>query len=121
MRIISIRLQSVARILAIIYAVFGAGAFCVFAFGDARYLTLPFGKVGPLFHLNIDFNLARSSNVFYIVFCGVAEILAYALTGWVTGAVMTLCFNLIARQVGGIDVKYVSTVSTMNDEDFERP
>jgi hypothetical protein len=39
-----------------------------------------------------------------------AEILAYPLTGWITGAVFALCFNFIAKATGGIDAKYVSTV-----------
>jgi hypothetical protein len=111
MRIISIRWRPVARILAIIYLVSGLGVFCVFEFSTAPNLTLPFGVLGPLFHLNLNVNLSRSSSVLFNAFAGVAEILAYALTGWITGAAIALCFNVVAKATGGIDAKYVSTIN----------
>jgi hypothetical protein len=111
MRIISIRWRPVARILAIIYAVSGLGVLCVFEFSSAPYLTLPFGVLGPLFHLNLNENLSRSSSVLFNAFAGVTEILAYALTGWITGAAIALCFNIIAKTMGGTDAKYVSTIN----------
>jgi hypothetical protein len=111
MRIISIRWQSVARILAIIYAVFGLGIFFLFAFTDAPYLTLPFGILGPLFHLNLNVNLARSSDLLSNAFYGFAGIVAYALTGWITGAAIALCFNVIAKAMGGIDAKFLSIIN----------
>jgi hypothetical protein len=114
MRIISVRLEPIARILAIIYAVFGLGAFFLFEFTDSQSLTLPFGIFGPLFHLNLNFNLPRSTSVLDTFFTGVAAILAYAVTGWITGAAATLCFNPVAKRLGGIDAKYVSTI-TEND------
>jgi hypothetical protein len=110
MRIISVRWQPVAKILAIIYAVFGLGAFCVFEFTGAQYLTLPFGILSPLFHLNLNVNLSRSDSVLSTAFGGVAEIFAYALTGWITGTAFALCFNLVAKATGGVDAKYVSTI-----------
>lgn len=108
MRIISVRLEPVARVLSIVYAVFGLGSFCLFEFTDAQYLTLPFGVVAPLFNLNVNFNLPRSTSFVYIVFSGFAAVLAYALTGWLTGATAAFCFNVVAKQLGGIDAKYVS-------------
>jgi hypothetical protein len=65
MRIISVRWQPVAKILAIIYAVFGLRAFCVFEFTGAQYLTLPFGILSPLFHLNLNVNSSRSDSILY--------------------------------------------------------
>jgi hypothetical protein len=119
MRIISVRWQPVARILAIIYAVCGLGVFCLFEFTDAPYLTLPFGILGPFFHLNFNINLSRSSDLLSNAFFGFATVVAYALTGWITGAAIALCFNLVAKKMGGIDAKYVSTINeneTMKSE-----
>jgi hypothetical protein len=45
---------------------------------------------------------------------GVAEILAYAVTGWITGAAAALCFNIACKQLGGIDAKYLS-IANEND------
>ena len=108
MRIVSIRVAPVARALAIAYAVFGLFAFVVYAVGSAEFLTLPFGILAPLFHLNVNFNLARSGGVLYNIFLCVAAVLSYALTGWITGVIAAVCFNVIAKQTGGIDAKYVS-------------
>lgn len=108
MRIISIRVEPTARVLAIAYAVFGLSAFVVYAVGGAGFLTLPFGVLLPLFHLNLNFNLARSSGLLYNVFLCAAAVLSYALTGWMTGVLVAVCFNVIAKLTGGIDAKYVS-------------
>jgi hypothetical protein len=59
MRIISVRVYPVAKVLAIVYAVFGLSAFLTYSVSSALYLTLPFGILAPLFHLNLNFNLAR--------------------------------------------------------------
>ncbi|HEU4416876.1 MAG TPA: hypothetical protein VFT65_18950 [Candidatus Angelobacter sp.] len=107
MRIISIRLSPVARVLAIAYAVFGLGAFLVYAFGSAQYFTLPLGIIGPVFHLNLNINLARSGGVLYNIYLLAAAVLSYALTGWITGMAAAACFNVVAKQTGGIDAKYV--------------
>lgn len=99
--------------MAIAYAVFGLSAFVVYAVGSAEFLTLPFGILAPLFHLNLNFNMARSGGVLYNIFVCAAAVLSYALTGWITGVVAAVCFNVIAKQTGGIDAKYVSVA---NDE-----
>lgn len=111
MRIISIRVAPVARILALTYAALGFCGFVFFAFSSADVLTLPFGIVMPLLYLNANFKFARSSDPVYNIFLGLASVLFYALTGWITGAVLTMCFNFVAKQMGGIDAKYVSAVS----------
>ena len=112
MRIISVRVEPVARVLAIVYAVFGLSAFLLYAVApNVRYLTLPFGVLAPLFRLNLNVNLARSTGVLYNIFLCVAAVLSYALTGWITGAFAAVCFNVAAKQTGGIDAKYVSVSS----------
>jgi hypothetical protein len=108
MRIVSVRVAPVALVLTVTYALFGFCAFLVYAFGKAEFLTLPFGILAPLFHLNLNFNLARSGGVFYNIFLCIAAVLSYALTGWITGAFAAVCFNFIAKPMGGIDAKFVS-------------
>jgi hypothetical protein len=110
MRIIGIHVEPFARVLAITHAVFGLGAFLLFAVSKAEYLTLPFGILAPLFHLNVNLNLTRSSGMVYNIVLCVAAVLSYAVTGWITGAVVALCFSAVAKRTRGIGAKYVSTV-----------
>ena len=111
MRIISVRVSPVAKVLAVVYAVFGLSAFVTYAVSNAQFLILPFGILAPLFHLNLNLNLARSGGVLYNTFLAVAAVLSYALTGWITGAVAAVLFNVVAKQMGGIDAKCVSVTS----------
>jgi hypothetical protein len=108
MRIISVRPAPVARVFALTYAVFGLAAFVVYAVSSAQAFTLPIGIVMSIFHLNMNFQLARSPDLLANAFLFVAAVLSYALTGWITGIAMALCFNFIAEKTGGIDAKFVS-------------
>ena len=72
MRIISIRVEPVARIVASVYAVIGLIVWLRFAFGSEQYLTFPLGVVAPLFNLNLNFHLERFAGVFYNVFLCIA-------------------------------------------------
>lgn len=110
MRIISVRIAPVARLLAIAYAFLGLVSFLRFAFENARTITLPFGIVLPLFYLNFNLSLMRRDDLVYSAFLCCAAIASYALTGWITGIATALCFNLIAEKTGGIDAKYVSVI-----------
>ena len=114
MRILGVRWEPVARVVAIIYGLFGVGAFCLSEFTRASQLTLPLGILAPVIQLNINLKVPRPSGVLSGLLAGVAEILAYAVTGWITGAVAALCFNIVCKQVGGIDAKYV-LIANEND------
>ncbi len=111
MRIISIRVEPVARILAIIYTLFGLSAFLLFRFTSSDYLTLPIGVVAPLIHLNVNLTLPRSDNFIANLILCVSAIVSYGVTGWLTGAAAAMCFNVVAKRMGGIDAKYVSTTA----------
>jgi hypothetical protein len=111
MRIISVRVEPVARVLAIAYSIFGVSAFVLFTASSAETLTLPLGIVLPLLHLNININLARSTNMLYNVFLCIVTLVSYAVTGWITGVTVALCFNAVAKETGGIDAKYVVVAS----------
>jgi hypothetical protein len=108
MRIVSVQLAPVARIFAFVYAIFGLASFLQYAFTSARTLVLPVGILMGIFHLNLNFDLSRSSNMIANALMCTGAVLSYALTGWMTGVVFTLCFNLLAKKMGGIDAKFVS-------------
>src|ERR1700692_651578 len=110
MRILAVRIEPVARVFSIIYAFMGLIGFLQFSFTDAQYLTLPIGVVAFLVHFNINLNLPRTTNPIYNLLYCFAEIITYAVTGWITGAAAAFCFNLVAKQRGGIDAKYVSII-----------
>jgi hypothetical protein len=110
MRLVSIRPGPIARIVAVVYAFLGLVIFVEFALSSSEYLTLPFGVLAIGVHLNLNLNLPRSSNPYYNIFLCIACVLSYALTGWITGAVATLCFNAVSNKLGGIDSKYFSFV-----------
>jgi hypothetical protein len=114
MRILGVRWEPVARVLAIIYGLSGVGAFCLSEFTRASQLTLPLGILAPVIHLNFNLNVPRPSGVLSGLLAGAAEILAYAVTGWITGAAAALCFNIVCRRLGGIDAKYV-LIANEND------
>jgi hypothetical protein len=110
MRIVSVQVFSVARVLAIAYAVFGLIIFFLFAVRGTEQLTLPVGILAPLVWLNLNIHFERSTNVLYNIFLPFAAAATYGLTGWLTGAAAALCFNVAAKHTGGIDAKYVTTV-----------
>ena len=108
-----------ARILSVVYAFLGLIRFLMFAFSGDGYITLPIGVIAPLIYLNVNLNLPRSTSMAYIIFIFFAAIISYAVSGWITGAAAVLCFNFVAKRMGGIDAKYVSTTGedlpTKND------
>src|SRR5258708_33275290 len=103
MRIIGIRIEPFARVLAIAYAVFGLRAFVFFAIRRADYMTVAFVILAPLFHVNVNLNLVRSSSMLYTIFLCVAAVLSYAPTGWITGRVAALCVTGRVKPAGQLD------------------
>lgn len=101
-----------ANVLALVYGLVGIVVFANYEMGTSQSLTLPVGIVAPFLNLNLNVNLARSLErpgdlAYGALFCA-AAVLSYALTGWLTGLVAALCFNVFAKWTGGIDAKYVS-------------
>ena len=107
----SVRPGPVALALSCVYGAFGLLNFLFFAFSKSEYLTLPFGFVAPpLLYLNQNLKLPRTSSLAYSAFYAVAEVLAYAATGLITGASGVLCLNFVAKKMGGIPARFVTTV-----------
>ena len=107
MRITSIRPAPLAIVFAITYAVFGLGAFIVYAVSSLQAFILPIGIILGIFHLNLNIQLARSPDLLANAFLCVGAVVCYALTGWITGIAFTLCFNFAAQKMGGIDASFV--------------
>ena len=108
MKIVALRIQPIARVVAAIYAVFGASFWMAYCLSKAQYLTLPVGLIAPMVHFNFNFNFHRSTDVVYNVLLLLASIAGYALTGWLTAAVLIICFNVAAWLKGGIDADFIS-------------
>ena len=116
MRIVSVEPAPVAYIFAIAYAPFGFLSFVVYAFSNMHGFVLPIGIFMGIFHLSFNLNLPRSSDLLGNVLYCFAAILAYAASGWITGAAFALCLNFAARKTGGIDAKFVSINEHHSDE-----
>lgn len=49
-----------------------------------------------------------TADVAYNMLLFLGSVAAYALTGWLTGMALVICFNLAARWKGGIDAGFIS-------------
>ena len=107
MKIVALKIEPIAKLFAIIYAFFGFVTFVAFAFSGAGYITLPFGIIGPMVHLNLNLNFRRSTDVLYNVLLLIGSIASYAVTGWLTAAAGVICFNVIAKRRGGIVADFI--------------
>jgi hypothetical protein len=111
MRIMSMKVRPVARIFAILYGVFSPFLLIIMALSKAEYLRIPLGiMAAPLFYLNINFDIQHPTHFLSGVLLILFAAACYAVTGWLTGAALVLCFNFIARRTGGIEA------SVMTDE-----
>ncbi|HEY1800246.1 MAG TPA: hypothetical protein VGG46_04860 [Terriglobales bacterium] len=107
MRIVSIRAFQVAKVLGIVYTLFGFTTFILYAVRGDEALTLPFGILAPLVNLNVNLTLPHMNGVLYNIFLCAAALISYAVTGWITGMFLAFCFNFIAKKTNGIEAKYL--------------
>jgi hypothetical protein len=112
MRIMSLKVRSVAQVFAILYAAFSPVIVISMVLSNATYFRIPLGIFAPpLTYLNINFDIQRPehflSGVLFMLFGAVC----YAATGWLTGAVLVLCFNFIVRRTGGIEASVLTNES----------
>ena len=103
MRIMSFRITPVARVLAIIYGVFGLTYVPTLLLMGAKEMILPLGIVAPLVFFNLNLHFALPTHFLTGILSAAAASLCYAVTGSVTGATAVLVFNFVARQLGGIE------------------
>jgi hypothetical protein len=111
MRIIAVRVRPVCIAFSCLYAVVGLLAFVQFCFvEDMQQFTLPVGIIAPFVHFNINLNVPRSMTSSQPILYAVWAVLAYAVSGCISGLAATYLFNLIAGVMGGIDARFVKIV-----------
>jgi hypothetical protein len=81
MKIVSLKIQPIAKVVAVVYALFGVSFWIAYCLGKAPYLTLPVGLVAPMVHFNFNFHFHRTTDVAYNVLLFLASLAGYALTG----------------------------------------
>ena len=121
MKIIALRIQPIARVMAAVYAIFGATSWITYCFGNAQYLTLPVGIVAPMVNFSFNFHFRRTTDAVYNVLFFLGSVAGYALTGWLTAMVMIIFFNLVARWKGGVDADFISFSENRHPETALRP
>ena len=111
LRIIAIRVRPACIAFSCLYAVVGLLAFIQYCFlEEMQQFTLPVGIIAPFMHFNINLNIPRSMTASAPAVYGIATVLAYAVSGCISGFVGTYLFNFIAHIMGGIDARFVQTL-----------
>ncbi len=111
MRIMSFRITPVARVLAIIYGMYGFAYVPILLLTGTKQMILPIGIVAPLVFLNLNLHLAMPTHFLTGILSTIVASLCYTITGWLTGAAAVLAFNLVARMIGGIDAAVLTGAS----------
>jgi len=110
MRIIAIRVRPVCIAFSCLYAVVGLSSFIQYCFLEQmQQFTLPFGIIAPFVHFNINLNIPRSMTASAPLLYAIAAVVAYAVSGCISGLIGTYLFNFIAGRMGGIDARFVKT------------
>lgn len=109
MRIMSLKVRPVARILAILYGVLSPFAVILMMFSNAQYLRIPVRLIAPpLVYLNINFDIQHPTHFLTGILLVLFGAACSAATGWLTGAAAVVCFNFIARRTGGIEASVIT-------------
>jgi hypothetical protein len=109
MRIMSLKVRPVARVVAVLYTAVSPLIVILLLRSDAQYLRIPLGIVAPpLVYLNINFDMRHPTHFWSGMLLLLFGVLCYAATGWLTGALATVCFNFIARRTGGIEASLLT-------------
>ena len=112
MRIMSLKVRSVAKVFAILYAAFSPVIVISMVSSSATYFRVPLGIFAPpLTYFNINFDIQRPEHFLSGVLFMLFGAICYAATGWLTGALLVLCFNFIARRTGGIEASVLTNDS----------
>src|SRR5215467_13025341 len=107
-KILSIRVTSVAKVLAIVYAFLGFINVPLILLCTTAGITLPLGILGPPFFLNLNLNFPRPEHFLSGILTTVAACAFFSASGWLTGAAAATAFNIVARRLGGIEVSSIS-------------
>ncbi len=96
----SLGLRSAAHLFALWYSLWGAVGGMVFLSSAAVHLTVPLGLFIPFVDLHLNFTITRAPTLpgaivqamFFVLFC--------AATGWISGLLTALAYNLVSKHLG---------------------
>ncbi len=111
LKVTGIKIAPVARVFAILYFVFGLAYFFIVSLQHAERITFPLGILAPFIGFNINLSFIRFTDVPGAALQMICCLVTYSVTGWITGAVLILCFNLVAKQLGGLTAQCFSIES----------
>ena len=106
-RIVAIRWQSVAVAFSVVYGLVGVGCFVWTSSKQAPEMLAPFGVIVPFTQFTLNLHLVRSNVVEWNLLWGAVQTFAYAISGFLTGAIFASLFNFAIWLTGGIDARYV--------------
>jgi hypothetical protein len=96
----AVDMLSVARITAIYYCIVGWLGSLAFIFTDIDKVYAPLGFMIPVFGAKIDFTWARPNGPFGLFVTIVIVTALYAATGWLSGLVCGISYNLFSKRLG---------------------
>lgn len=67
---------------------------------NAQAFILPVGVLMGVFHLNMNIELGRSTDLLANGFLCIGAVLSYALSGWITGAAIALALTSWRKRLG---------------------
>jgi hypothetical protein len=108
MKIMALRIQPLAKALALIYIAFGFvfwASYCLIA--KTPFLVLPIGIETAWVHLDFKFNVYRSHSALHYLSLLFGSIICYGVSGWLTATALVLGFNVIAKHTGGVNANFI--------------
>lgn len=106
--IIALEVGDVSRIFTLIYAFMGClSAISQLLLLNTEYIKFPIGIFFPFVHFTFDLSLPRPTFPFSAFLAVIGMVIVFAVSGAITGTVLTHAFNLIAKHTGGVEAKLV--------------
>lgn len=96
----SLALRSVANLFALWYGFWGVAGGAIFASSKAARLQVPLGLFIPFVDWHLNFSVTRAPTLPGAIVQAMIFVLFCATTGWVSGLLTALVYNLIARHLG---------------------
>jgi len=96
----SVDILSVARITGIYYCIVGWLGSLAYIFTDIEKVYAPLGFMIPVLGAKIDFTWARPKTALGLFLTIIIMTILYAATGWLSGLVCGISYNLFSRRLG---------------------
>ena len=96
----SLALRSVASLFALWYGFWGLIGGAVFVSSIAARISVPLGLFIPFVDLHLNFSVTRAPTLPGAIVQGMFFVLFCAATGWVSGLLTALAYNLVSRHLG---------------------